>query len=399
LNIKTERDAPLSLLTLLVICALSVVSLLYLPVPILALLAKDYGITGTQAASSLSAFGFAYATGFLIFGALSDRLGRKMVMVCGLIALAIVTLCLALVTDWQVFIALRILQGLAAATFPPVALAYLSERGTPPQKMQAIAWMSTAFLAAGILGQMYAMQVAVPLGMGWALSGLAVVYLITALRLAFIKDKSPDAVAKSWIETYKPIFFLFGDSVLRRVYLSALLLLLCFVTFYLALDAYLGDIMQRHGIDKLQMRVVALPAFALTLFSPKLIARLKGPHKVVTLGLAIASIGMLSTAIVTHIGMNWHPAWILAGSVVFVAGIALSVPSLIARTTIATELKIRGIAVSFYTFVLFVGASFAPFLMRSMAQYSLTSVLFLLSALLVCAALYNISLKEEKKRD
>jgi len=263
------------------------VSLLYLPVPILSLLAKDYGITGTQAASSLSAFGFAYATGFLIFGALSDRLGRKTVMVCGLIALAIVTLCLASVPDWQVFIALRVLQGLAAATFPPVALAYLSEHGTPPQKMQAIAWMSTAFLAAGILGQMYAMQVAVPLGMGWALFGLAVVYLITALRLAFIKDKSPDAAAKSWIETYKPVFFLLSDGILRRV---------------------------------------CLPAFALTLFAPKLIARLKGPHKVVTLGLAIASIGMLSTAIVARIGMNWHPAWILAGSVVFVAGVALSVP-------------------------------------------------------------------------
>jgi len=31
-----------------------------------------------------------------------------------------------------------------------------------------------------------------------------------------------------------------------------------------------------------------------------------------------------------------------------------------------------------------------------MAQYSLTAILFLLSALLVCAALYKISLKEEK---
>jgi len=395
LNTQIRREISLPLLAQFVICALAVVSLLYFPVPILSLLANKYHVTTAQAANSLSAFGFAYAIGFLIFGALSDRLGRKRVMLYGLVTLTVVTVCLAFVTKWQFFIALRVLQGLAAATFPPVALAYLSENGTPPQKMQAIAWMSTAFLAAGILGQVYAMQIAIALGLGWALSGLAIVYFVTALRLAFVRDRKPAAVAKGWGETYKPIFFLFNNRVLCRVYLSAVLLLLCFVAFYLALDAYLGEIMLKQGISKLQMRMVALPAFALTLFAPKLIMRLKGPHKVVTLGLTISTIGLLSSAIFA--GMDWHPAWILASSVVFVAGIALSVPSLIARTTTATELEIRGIAVSFYTFVLFAGASFAPFLVRGLAQYSLETVLFFLSFLLVCAALYNISFKEERR--
>jgi len=178
LTTNPKREIPLPLLAQLVICALSVVSLLYLPVPILGLLAESYDVTG-----------FAYAVGFLIFGALSDRLGRKTVLVYGLIALTLVTLCLAFVSNWQIFISLRICQGLAAATFPPVALAYLSEHGTSAQKMQAIAWMSTAFLAAGILGQIYAMQIAMPLGLGWALSGLAIIYVLTALRLGFIANK------------------------------------------------------------------------------------------------------------------------------------------------------------------------------------------------------------------
>jgi len=186
---------------------------------------------------------------------------------------------------------------------------------------------------------------------------------------------------------------------LCRVYLSALLLLLCFVAFYLALDAYLGEVMLKQGISKLQMRIVALPAFALTLFAPKLIMRLKGPHKVVILGLTISTVGLLSSAIFASIGSSLHPAWILSSSVVFVAGVALSVPSLIARTTTATDLNVRGIAVSFYTFVLFAGASFAPFLVRGLAQYSLATVLFFLSFLLVCAALYNISFKEERSHD
>jgi len=399
LNAKIERDIPLSLLVQLVVCALSVVSLLYLPIPILSLLAENYGITPTQAAGSLSAFGFTYATGFLIFGALSDRLGRKMVMTCGLSALAVVTLCLTFVTDWQTFLLLRVLQGLTAATFPPVALAYLSEHGTPPQKMQAIAWMSTAFLGAGILGQAYALQVAVPFGLSYALSVLAIIYLATALRLLLIKNGKPGIAIKSWGATYRPLLFLFKNRVLCRVYLAALLLLLCFVGFYLVLDVYLGEALRQQGIDLLQVRLVALPAFALTLFAPRLIARWKGPHRVVTLGLLAASVGLLLSAVCASLAAHWHPAWILASSMVFVAGIALSVPSLIARTASATELSNRGIAVSFYTFVLFVGASFAPFLAGMLTEYSLTTVLVLMSILLAAAAFYNMSYKESCHAD
>lgn len=83
-----------SLRTLLVACALAVVSLLYLPLPILPQLAQTHGL-GSAAAGVISAFGLAYASGFLIFGPLSDRLGRRRVMVCGLMALALVTALLA----------------------------------------------------------------------------------------------------------------------------------------------------------------------------------------------------------------------------------------------------------------------------------------------------------------
>jgi len=382
---KKVKSVSLSLLVQMVVCALSVVSLLYLPLPILPFLAQYYDVANMQVASSLSAFGFAYAAGFLVFGALSDRLGRKRVIIWGLIALTVISLCLALATNWQVFIVLRVLQGLAAASFPPVALAYLSERGTPAQRMRAIAWMSTAFLAAGILGQIYAMQVVVPFGLAVAFVILALIYFATALRFIFTSDEKIDRTVKSWMDTYKPIFFLFSNHALRRVYLSSLLLLFCFVAFYLALDSYLGEAMRLQGIDKLQMRLIALPAFVLTLFAPKLMAWLKSPQRLVILGLSVSSGGLLLAALCAEL----HPVWILASSVLFVAGVAVSVPSLIARTASVSEPDIRGISVSFYTFVLFVGASLAPFLIEKTASFSLMTVLLILSILLAFAVIYN----------
>jgi len=153
--------------------------------------------------------------------------------------------------------------------------------------------------------------------------------------------------------------------------------------------------MQRYGITKLHMRMVALPAFIFTLFAPKLIAHFKGPHKLVILGLAISSIGLFLSAAFSAFGENGHPIWILASSIVFVSGVALSVPGLIARTASVTEQNIRGISVSFYTFVLFLGASFAPFFAAKFHTIDLEIAFFCLSALLMISAFYNSTFKEE----
>ncbi|MBQ1558476.1 MAG: MFS transporter, partial [Pseudomonas sp.] len=172
-----------SLRALLVLCALAVVSLLYLPLPILPQLAQAHRMGTATAAGVISAFGFAYATGFLIFGPLSDRLGRRTVMMWGLTALSLVTAWLSTVEAAPLLLAGRAAQGLAAATFPPVVIAYLAERGTSRQRVWSVAWMSTAFLSAGLLGQIYGAAVAGRWGLGSALLPLASVFALTAWLL------------------------------------------------------------------------------------------------------------------------------------------------------------------------------------------------------------------------
>ena len=172
----------------MVLCALAVVSLLYIPVPILPLLAENYNMTPAQASAALSVFGVSYATGFLLFGPLSDRIGRKKVMITGLICLAAVSLMLAISTSSLALLSGRAMQGLAAASFPPVALAFLAEGGTDRQRVWGVAWMSTAFLSAGLLGQIYGTTVAGRIGFGWALVPLALIYVLTAARLWFAHE-------------------------------------------------------------------------------------------------------------------------------------------------------------------------------------------------------------------
>jgi len=386
---KQTASISTTLLAQMVLCALTVVSLLYLPIPILELLAQKYGVTSAD--MSISSFGFAYAIGFLIFGALSDRVGRKMVIACGLSALTLVTLLIIWAKSWEVFITLRILQGFCAATFPTVALVYLSERGTPNQRIWGMAWITTALLAAGIFGQVYALQIVVPFGLTPAFLGFAAIYATTALRFAFIKNEIPSLNNKSWLDTYRPILYLHQNLALRRTYLSAVLLLFSFIAFYLALDFYLGDILQEQGINKLQMRLFALPAFILALFASKIIAWLSSPHKAIILGFSVAASGLALAAISTNFGYQL----VLVCSLIFVSGIALGMTSLNVRNASVSASEVRGIAVSTGAFMLFVGTSCAPFFVRALNSFSLTFVLSVLSCLLFAAVIYNLSYKDD----
>ncbi|HHW2186904.1 TPA: MFS transporter [Pseudomonas aeruginosa] len=366
-------------------CALAVVSLLYLPLPILPQLAQTHGL-GAAAAGVISIFGLAYASGFLVFGPLSDRLGRRRVMVCGLTALALVTALLAAAKSAPLLLLGRAVQGLAAAAFPPVVIAYLAERGTPRQRVWSVAWLSTAFLSAGLLGQIYGASVAGRWGLGVALLPLGAVFALTACWLWRTPADPARSSTASPLAGYRQLGRLLADPQLRRVYAPALLLLLCFVAFYLVLDARLGPALQAQGISALAVRELALPGFLAPLAVAAVMPRW-GAERIVRVGLTIATIGLGLCAWASGAP---HLYGLLAASVMFVAGIGISVPGLIARVTGVAAAPLRGLAVAFYTFVLFVGASLGPWLARQTAAWPVEYAFLLLAALLGAGALYAI---------
>lgn len=371
---------------LLVLCALAVVSLLYLPLPILPQLAKTHSMSVTRSAGVISAFGLAYATGFLIFGPLSDRLGRRAVMMLGLAALALVTAWLSTVETASLLLAGRAVQGLAAATFPPVVIAYLAERGSPRQRVWSVAWMSTAFLSAGLLGQIYGAAVAGRWGLGPALLPLTAVFALTAWRIWATPADPLQKSASSVLANYQPIIQILASPQLRRVYGPALLLLMSFVAFYMGLDVHVGPALQAQGVTPLFARELALPAFLTPLAVASVMTRW-GAERVVNTGLIVATTGL---ALCSWAG-NTHLYGLLAASVVFVAGIGISVPGLIARVATIAAAPVRGLAVAFYTFVLFVGASLGPWLAQQTAGWSTQQAFLILTLLLGAVALYALT--------
>src|SRR5699024_3714398 len=138
------------------VTALVVVGQLYAPIPLLTDIGTQLHVSAATAAWVSAIFGFGYAIGMLVAGPLSDTLGRRRIVVAGLVAAAITTGIVALAPTFPVLLISRALQGGAAAFFPPVALAYLTERIAPAQRTMALTVTISSFLMAAVVAPLVA---------------------------------------------------------------------------------------------------------------------------------------------------------------------------------------------------------------------------------------------------
>lgn len=127
-------------------CSLVVVSAVNITIPLIPLFAETFTVSSSQAAWVGSAFLFAFAGGGLLFGVLSDRFGRKKLMIAGLLLLTLTTLLIGTAQTFSWLVALRCLQGLAASMFPPSVLAYAMEmfpakKGEPSSDLLALPFL------------------------------------------------------------------------------------------------------------------------------------------------------------------------------------------------------------------------------------------------------------------
>nr|BFE78030.1 hypothetical protein GCM10020093_006310 [Planobispora longispora] len=91
---------------------------LYMVIPLLDAMAAGWGVPADGLTWLVTAFGAGYAAGFLLFGPLSDRYGRRRLLSYGLPIAAAATALVAASPDLGTAIALRAVQGVAVATFP-----------------------------------------------------------------------------------------------------------------------------------------------------------------------------------------------------------------------------------------------------------------------------------------
>lgn len=371
-----------SLMTI-ILCwsGLVVMSSLYVTIPLISVFAQLFSISTTEAAAAGSTFSIGFAIGCLIYGALSDKYGRKTVIFVGLLFLTIISLLLGSVHQFPWILILRGFQGAAAATFSPVALAYAVEMYPVEKRVTTIGFISTGFLIAGIVGQVISSLISEQYGWNAVFYILAVIYALTATLVFFFLPKGGihQAHANIW-EPIKQIGKVFVQKQLVLCYLVAFVLLMSFVSMYTVLGSYLSQSpFNLSKQDILYVRSIGIIGMLVSPFAGRISKRV-GIRVTLRGGLLLAIIGLASMGMISNLPL------LVVMSILFVGGIALAVPSLV---SLVGQLggKMRGIAVSVYTFILFTGTSFGPIISLQLMKSGSYLITFILLACILCIGL------------
>ena len=107
-----------------------------------------------QVQASLMVFFFAMGAGQLVYGPLSDHIGRKRTLYAGLALFIVSSVACALATDIQTLIAWRFLQGLGSCAGAVVPRAIVRDISTGPESAHMMARLMLVFSVSPILAPM-----------------------------------------------------------------------------------------------------------------------------------------------------------------------------------------------------------------------------------------------------
>ncbi|ADZ91846.1 MFS transporter [Marinomonas mediterranea] len=138
----------------LVIGSFMVFANVYVTQPLLPMLANAFSISPLQASGSFTITTFTLGLSLLIYGPLSDALGRRGLMLLTLLGTTLTTFCLSFVANYEMLLALRGIQGFFLAGLPAIAVAYLSDEYAPDALLIAVGLYISGNSIGGIGGRL-----------------------------------------------------------------------------------------------------------------------------------------------------------------------------------------------------------------------------------------------------
>jgi YNFM family putative membrane transporter len=273
-------------------------SLIYCVQPLLPIFSREYGISATYSSLALS-----YTTGVLAFAivlasAFSQALGRKGLMFTSMLATSALCIASIFIHDWNVFLAIRAVEGILLGGVPAVAMAWLSEEIDPAHlgKSMGLYVSGTAFgammgrIGIGVLTEYVSWRSALGiLGVLCFISSIGFWYLLPASR-HFERNPGMNVryhLSKWWLHLSTP--------KLLCLYLIAFLLPSVFTTLFNYSTFHLSE--PPYGLTPFQSSLLFL-AFAFGMVSSTVsgvLADKMGRVKMIQLGFACLLAGSLTS--------------------------------------------------------------------------------------------------------
>ncbi len=127
---------------------------LYITQPLMPLFSREFGLSELQASWSLSLPMLTLGLSLLVYGPLSDALGRRVIMIVTLTGAIFTTTLITRVDSYWQLLLLRGLQGLLLGGLPAIAIAYLGEEFNRKAVLLAVGFYISGNSLGGISGRL-----------------------------------------------------------------------------------------------------------------------------------------------------------------------------------------------------------------------------------------------------
>jgi predicted MFS family arabinose efflux permease len=322
----------------------------YMVAPLIPALATEFGVSIQQMGWVIPAYMLTYGCSTLIYGPLSDRLGRGPVLLTLLFLFAVATAGMPFVRSFPALISMRVVAGLCAGGILPIALALIGDLYPYKELGRPMGWMFGAVAGGTSFGSTFGAWLNPTLGwrrefMVLAAANLAVMFVVIPQRKWLAKGGGARRTLRQIAEGYLGIL-----QVPRA--LGTYTLIFCNAVFHSGTFSWLGYyLLQRYGLDDAGIGKALLGYGLPGMFLGPVIGRLADRHgrkRIIPLGFAVAAICALLLVPVTPLAV---PVLVITALSV---GFDMSHP-LMAGVVTTLDPPRRGQAMGLNAFAVFVG--------------------------------------------
>ncbi|MDQ1208847.1 DHA1 family multidrug/chloramphenicol efflux transport protein-like MFS transporter [Acinetobacter baylyi] len=178
--------------------------------PAMLAITQDFAVSATWAPSSMSFYLLGGACVAWLLGPLSDRLGRKRVLLFGVLFFALCCLLILLTHNMAQFLALRFLQGIGLSVITAVGYAAIQETFEERDAIKVMALMANISLLAPLLGPVLGAFLIDYVSWHW---GFVAIATLAGLSWFGLKAKMP---SQQHSVTRQPFVYLFDDF--KKIY-------------------------------------------------------------------------------------------------------------------------------------------------------------------------------------
>jgi predicted MFS family arabinose efflux permease len=211
--------------------------------PLLPVLCATYGLVPKLAGLSVTVFALSYMVSAPLFGYISDRWGRRRILICCLLAFGAANFLTAAASNLSVLLAARSLAGAVAGGISPTIYALVSGSAPPEHRASWLALTVSGLLAALALGASLGSLIGAHLG--W--SAVFVTLAASGLVLAWLNGWV-------WAEEQRPGAPQWSDERLPAAHIARRLLpMIVWSTGLYGVYTYLGTGLNEIGFSGAQV--------------------------------------------------------------------------------------------------------------------------------------------------